>query len=202
MKFKINEIMTTHIELSPSAERIADAAQALVQQVGYNGFSFEHISQIVGMRKASIHHHFGSKVVLGVTVVRRYAAQFDGALRQIHVSIKSAPDRLKAYADLFETTFKNDHLLCVCGMLGAESKSLDPAVNAEVKKFFQLNLVWLSDVIQEGLANKTLRSEHEPKELAETLLSLLEGAMLVGRCLKTPMGPRRMFDLVLSTLET
>jgi TetR/AcrR family transcriptional repressor of nem operon len=193
--------MTTRIELSPSAERIADAAQVLVQQVGYNGFSFEHISQIVGMRKASIHHHFVSKVDLGVTVVRRYAARFDEELQKIRVSVKSVPERLKAYADLFETTFKNDHLLCVCGMLGAESNSLDPAVNAEVKHFFQLNLVWLSDVIQEGLTNKTLQSKHTPDELAETLLSLLEGAMLVGRSLKTPMGPRRMFDLFLSTLK-
>ena len=58
-------------ELSPSALRIVDAAQGLIQEVGYNGFSFEHISQAVGMRKASVHHHFASKADLGVAVVQR-----------------------------------------------------------------------------------------------------------------------------------
>ncbi|WP_395825367.1 TetR/AcrR family transcriptional regulator [Collimonas sp.] len=192
--------MTTLQELSPSAQRIADAAQVLVQQVGYNGFSFEHISKLVGMRKASIHHHFASKVDLGVTVAQRYTHQFDGALRQILTSVKPAPQRLQAYADLFETTFLNDHHLCVCGMLGAESNSLDAAVNQEVRHFFQLNLAWLKDVIQEGLASGSLKSAHGAQVLAETLLSLLEGAMLVGRSMKSPLGPRRIGDVFLSGL--
>ncbi|MCL6483921.1 TetR/AcrR family transcriptional regulator [Janthinobacterium lividum] len=192
--------MTTLQELSPSAERIADAAQVLVQQVGYNGFSFEHISQLVGMRKASIHHHFASKVDLGVTVAQRYTHQFDGALRQILTAVKPAPQRLQAYADLFETTFMNDHHLCVCGMLGAESNSLDAAVNLEVRHFFQLNVAWLTDVIQDGLASGSLKSAQGAPVLAETLLSLLEGAMLVGRSLKSPLGPRRISDVFLSSL--
>ncbi|MBG6220995.1 MULTISPECIES: TetR/AcrR family transcriptional regulator [unclassified Janthinobacterium] len=192
--------MTTLQELSPSAERIADAAQVLVQQVGYNGFSFEHISQLVGMRKASIHHHFASKVDLGVTVAQRYTHQFDGALRQILTAVKPATQRLQAYADLFETTFMNDHHLCVCGMLGAESNSLDAAVNLEVRHFFQLNVAWLTDVIQDGLASGSLKSAQGAPVLAETLLSLLEGAMLVGRSLKSPLGPRRISDVFLSSL--
>ncbi len=192
--------MTTRTELSPSAQRIADAAQTLVQEVGYNGFSFEHIAKVVGMRKASIHHHFGSKADLGVTVVQRYTHQFDDALRQILTSVKSAPKRLQAYADLFETTFENNQHLCVCGMLGAESNSLDAAVNVEVKHFFQLNLAWLNDVIQEGLSSGTLQSQHGAKALAQTLLALLEGAMLVGRSVTSPMGPRRMCDVFLSSV--
>jgi len=133
--------MSNHTELSPSAERIADVAQALVQEVGYNGFSFEHISQAVGMRKASIHHHFASKVDLGIAVVQRYTREFEDALRQVRQACAPAPERLLAYADLFETTFKNNQHLCVCGVLGAESNSLDAALNAEVKRFFRS--IWI-----------------------------------------------------------
>jgi TetR/AcrR family transcriptional repressor of nem operon len=194
--------MNTHTELSPSAQRIADVAQTLVQEVGYNGFSFEHISQAVGMRKASIHHHFGSKVDLGVTVVKRYTQQFEDALRQVQNSSNTAPDRLLAYADLFETTFMNKHHLCVCGMLGAESNSLDAALNAEVKRFFEINLNWLNGVIQQGLTRGSLRSSQDAQVLSETLLSLLEGAMLVGRSVAKPMGPRRACEVFLSGVLT
>jgi len=192
--------MYPHKELSPSALRIVDAAQGLIQEVGYNGFSFEHISQAVGMRKASVHHHFASKADLGVAVVQRYSHQFEASLQQIAVALKTAPERLRAYADLFEKAPHNSKYICVCGMLGAETNSLDPAVNAEVQEFFQLNLVWLREVIQEGLSSGTLRSAHEATELAASYLSLLEGAMLLGRSVPTAMGPRRMGDLFLSGL--
>lgn len=192
--------MSNHTELSPSAERIADVAQALVQEVGYNGFSFEHISQAVGMRKASIHHHFASKLDLGVAVVQRYTREFEDALRQVRQACAPAPERLLAYADLFETTFKNNQHLCVCGVLGAESNSLDAALNAEVKRFFQINLDWLNEVIQDGLTQGSLRSAHDAKLLAETLLSLLEGSMLVGRSVSKPLGPRRACEVFLSGL--
>jgi TetR/AcrR family transcriptional repressor of nem operon len=193
--------MTSQAELSPSAQRIADVAQKLVQEVGYNGFSFEHISQEVGMRKASIHHHFGSKVDLGVTVVQRYTRQFEDALAGIELTCKSAPERLVAYADLFETTFQDKQNLCVCGMLGAESNSLDSALKAEVKRFFQINVKWLKLVMQDGLTTGTLRSKHSAQVLSEALLSLLEGAMLVGRHMPKPVGPRRACEVFLSGIE-
>jgi len=190
--------MNVHTELSPSAARIADVAQDLVQTVGYNGFSFEHISQAVGMRKASIHHHFSTKVDLGVAVVQRYTREFEDALQQVDEASESVQERLMAYADLFEATFSNKQHLCVCGMLGAESNSLDAALNAEVKRFFQTNVDWLSGVIQEGLSMGSLRSQHDANTLAEALLSLLEGAMLVGRSVAMPIGPRRASEVFLS----
>jgi TetR/AcrR family transcriptional regulator, transcriptional repressor for nem operon len=193
--------MSTQTELSPSATRIADVAQRLVQQVGYNGFSFEHISQAVGMRKASIHHHFNSKSALGVAIVQRYTQQFDQALVHILASLKSAPERLTAYADLFEVTFANEHQLCLCGMLGAESNSLDEAINKEIQVFFKTNLNWLSEVIGEGLDSQTLRSGFSASDLAQTLLSLLEGSMLVGRNVASPLGPRRMCDVFLTSIR-
>ncbi len=192
--------MSIRSDLSPSATRIADAAQALIQDVGYNGFSFEHISQAVGMRKASVHHHFASKSDLGVAVVQRYNRQFEDALRQILTLVKSAPERLHAYADLFENTFGSKQTLCVCGMLGSESNSLDAAINREVKRFFQLNLAWLTDVIDEGLTSGTMQSRFEARVVAETLLAVLEGAMLVGRSLSAPLGPRHTSDVFIASM--
>ncbi|MCH3032011.1 TetR/AcrR family transcriptional regulator, partial [Listeria monocytogenes] len=45
-------------EISPTAERVVDAAEGLVQQHGYNGFSYDDVAQLVGIKKPSIHHHF------------------------------------------------------------------------------------------------------------------------------------------------
>ena len=192
--------MNTRTELSPSAQRIAEVAQNLVQEVGYNGFSFEHIAKEVGMRKASVHHHFASKADLGVAVVKIYTHEFQEALQVILTNTKTAPQRLTAYADLFEATFANQHHLCVCGMLSAESNSLDAAVKLEVNHFFQLNITWLTFVVQEGMDSGTLKKVSDAPALAQTCLSMLEGSMLVGRCLSAPLGPRHMMDVFLGLL--
>ena len=192
--------MTTRTELSPSAQRIAEVAQNLVQEVGYNGFSFEHIAKEVGMRKASVHHHFASKADLGVAVVQIYTHEFEEALQVIVINTKTAPQRLTAYADLFEATFANQHHLCVCGMLSAESNSLDAAVKQEVNHFFQLNMTWLTFVVQEGMDSGSLKKVNDAAAVAQTCLSMLEGSMLVGRCVSAPMGPRHMMDVFLGVL--
>jgi len=192
--------MNTRTELSPSAQRIAEVAQSLVQELGYNGFSFEHIAKEVGMRKASVHHHFASKADLGVAVVKIYTHEFQEALQVILTNTKTAPQRLTAYADLFEATFANQHHLCVCGMLSAESNSLDAAVKLEVNHFFQLNITWLTFVVQEGMDSGILKKVSDAPALAQTCLSMLEGSMLVGRCLSAPLGPRHMMDVFLGLL--
>ncbi|MDF0606314.1 TetR/AcrR family transcriptional regulator [Neisseriaceae bacterium TC5R-5] len=187
-------------ELSPSAERIVDAAEELIRNVGYNGFSFENIAQMVGVKKPSIHHHFATKVELGVVMVQRYSHRFRQALLHIEGTMSKAPDRLKAYAELFDSTYRQNHAMCVCGMLSAESTSLAELINAEVERFFQINLAWLTEVITQGLTDGSLHSNQTADQLAEIMLALLEGAMVVGRGLKFGRGPRKTVEVFLSTI--
>ena len=37
--------------------KILDVAEDLVRRVGLNAMSYKHISEAVGIRKASVHHH-------------------------------------------------------------------------------------------------------------------------------------------------
>jgi hypothetical protein len=41
---------------------IMDAAQDLIQRMGANAMSYQHISDAVGIRKASIHYHFAAEL--------------------------------------------------------------------------------------------------------------------------------------------
>src|SRR3546814_14584846 len=50
--------MKQSVFISPTAARVLDAAQILIQNNGYNGFSYEDLSRMVGLRKPSLHHHF------------------------------------------------------------------------------------------------------------------------------------------------
>ena len=41
-------------DATPTAEKVLDAAEGLLQHRGYNGFSFDDVTQLVGNKKSSI----------------------------------------------------------------------------------------------------------------------------------------------------
>ena len=53
-----------------TADRIIATAHSLMAQLGYPGYSYADIAERVNIRKASIHHHFPTKVALDVAVLR------------------------------------------------------------------------------------------------------------------------------------
>jgi len=187
-------------ELSAMAERVVDAAEGLVQQRGYNGFSYDDVAGIVGIKKPSIHHHFPTKAELVAVVAQRYTHRFRSALLEVEGRHAKAPERLAAYAALFEQTFASDRRLCVCGMLGADADALPRDVLGEVNSFFQVNIDWLTSTFSEGQRNGSVTKRTSPASLAEAFLCALEGAMVVGRGMRSQRGPGVVSKTFLSTV--
>ena len=187
-------------EISPTAERVVDAAEGLIQERGYNGFSYDDVAKLVGIKKPSIHHHFATKSELAAVIAQRYTHRFKEYLLQIEGRFVKADDRLSAYAGLFEKTYSVDKHLCVCGMLGAEMSSLPDIVNHEVDRFFEVNLQWLTEVIEEGQRAGHLTTIIPAQSMAETFLAMLEGAMVVGRGMQKGSGPSQIASHFLKTL--
>ena len=115
--------------------RILDAAQDLIQRLGVNAMSYQHISDAVGIRKASIHHHFPTKENLVDTVLERYSVYFFDLVDNILQSKLSPREKLQRYIDLFEATLKSDcgDKACLYGMIGAEIETLGLGSAAKVK---------------------------------------------------------------------
>ena len=67
--------------------------------------------------------------------------------------------------------------MCLCGMLGAESETLPEPVRQELQRFFEINLAWLTVVLDKARAPEA----PDASQLALLLLSALEGSMIVGR---------------------
>jgi len=189
-------------DLTPAAERIVDAAELLIKSKGYNGFSFEDLARQVGIRKPSIYHHFEAKMELGAIVAQRYTHRFRESLLRIEGATVDAKTRLQAYADLFETTYRTNRSLCICGMLGAEADSLPDEVNIEVRRFFAVNIEWLTMVLSEGIMKGSIRNIASAQDLAESFLDTMEGALITGRTSPDARGPRRAADVILAALSS
>lgn len=161
-------------------EHILASAQRLVQQRGFNGFSYADVADEVGIRKASLHHHFASKVDLGVALVEAYAAEFDKALAGIEHSGSPAADKLRAYVAIYRATLSSDRL-CMCGMLATEALTLDAAMLPRLRGFFVRNTEWLAQLLAEGRTEGVFVFEGAAADHARAALSTLQGASLVCR---------------------
>ena len=175
--------------------RILDSAERIVQARGYNGFSYADVAAELGITKASLHYHFAGKTELGQALVTRYAERFSAALEQIERTVSDGPARLDAYAALYAEVLRGRRM-CLCGMLAAEYATLPQSIRDRLISFFDQNEAWLERVLEQGSADGSLHLSAPPREVAQLIVSALEGAMLVAR----PYGEIDRFDAAVTGL--
>lgn len=166
--------------------QVIEVAQASIQKLGYNGFSYRDIATKVGIRSASIHYHFPTKENLGAAAAARYTERFMERLAIAAESETDIPKLLSFYVSLFRETLERDGRMCLCGMLGAEISSLPDLVVLEVRKFFAQNLAWLSSVFS---GHPMVAKDGNPKQAeieAASFMASLEGALILAKGLGEP----------------
>lgn len=163
-----------------TAAVILDIAERLVQRRGFTGFSYADVAAELGITKASLHYHFPGKSELGESLISRYSARFAEALAGISACDVPAADKLQAYCAIYREVLAEQRM-CLCGMLAAEYEVLPDPMRRAVVAFFDLNQSWLSTLLEEGRLAGTLRFAGTSEQAARSVISALEGAMLVSR---------------------
>jgi TetR/AcrR family transcriptional repressor of nem operon len=166
---------------SPTAARILDLAEGLIQTRGYEAFSYTDISAPLNIRNASIHYHFPSKGDLTWAVASRYRQAFHARLKRLETEHPEPAPRLMGYVRLFQEALREGDHMCLYGMLASTSATLPERVRNEVNGFFADQEAWLARLLGEGRTRGAFQFEGKPDETAGALLAGLEGAMLVAR---------------------
>ena len=163
-----------------AAAKILDVAQKLAQTCGFNGFSYADIASLLGVTKPSLHYHFPSKVKLGQALILRYRLRFGMELEALDMSGLDPAAKLRSYVGLYDRVLR-DERMCLCGMFAAEYATLPPPMQKELQAFFDGNERWLTGILRDGIAGGAFEIPEAPEDRAWTILSALEGAMLIAR---------------------
>jgi TetR/AcrR family transcriptional regulator, transcriptional repressor for nem operon len=160
-----------------SKEAILAAARQTAQAHGYSGLNFRDLADEVGIKAASIYHHFPSKADLGAAVARRYwedtAAELESMLAET-----SDPFRcLQQYPDIFRKSLESENRMCLCSFMAAEYDDLPEAVKKEVQAFADVNVAWLSKV----LSAAAVVDSRESEQRARAIFAAVAGAQLMAR---------------------
>jgi len=164
---------------------------------GYNGFSYADIADAIGIRKASIHHHFAGKSDLAKAVVEHSRAIIRAHAEQLADGEPDAQAALSGYAGYWERCIAdNSAPFCVAGMLAAELPSLPDDVATAVKGHFTELRGWLTRVLEIGARQGSVALVRTPAEEADAFLSAIYGAMLSARA----FGDPERFPAIVETL--
>lgn len=164
----------TKTALLNSAER---AARAL----GFDGFSYADLAADVGIRKASIHHHFPSKAKLSVDLMQRYFTNFEAAFAETDANFATGGARLLELVERYRGALEGGKSLCLCISFSTSRESLPPEVIAQISSFRAMVIQWLERTFQAGQADGSIAGVTDPAMEATATLALLEGAQLAAR---------------------
>jgi TetR/AcrR family transcriptional repressor of nem operon len=117
---------------------------------------------------------------LALELVKRYRESFKSELSRIDSETKDPAIKFKKYVDLFVETVRA-RKICLCGMFASDQITLPATTQTQVKKFFVENEEWLAGLLKEGKETGKFTYEGSPVTKAETIFSMLEGAMIAAR---------------------
>lgn len=169
--------MSTRISLLQSAERA-------VRQRGYQGFSYADLAREIGIRKASIHHHFPTKAGLGLALIERYNAAFFEQLENIKDGEATAAEQLRAYLRLYRDALDNGEQVCLCVSLSAGRAHLSEEILDQLDRFHSDSLQWLEQLYKRAQTDGSIPLHASPEAEASATLALVEGAQLLARASK------------------
>ncbi len=162
-------------------QRILEVSERLVQLRGYDGFSYADVAAEVGIRKASIHHHFPTKGDLGLALLERFREHCHARMSGIDSRERSPSDKLLLYVGMFEETLQNEGRMCLCGMLAAGHTTLPTEVRDALVVALQEHQEWLARIIRAGQKAGFFRIDLSARKLSHAWFAGLEGAMLLSR---------------------
>lgn len=172
-------------------ERILEVAEVLVFAKGFSGTSLSDIVKAANLTKGALFHHFSGKGDLGRALIERYArndfaildgfaaraeALADDPLQQILLNIKL----FEEWLDGLETPLAG----CMYSSFTHQREQFDP----ETQAFIAEKLDQWSDIYEAVFERVFAMRQPKidgvtPRDLANLLLSVIQGGLVVGRAL-------------------
>ncbi len=183
-------------KLSTTADDILRCARSLIAAGGYNGFSYADIADVVGIRKASIHHHFPSKAELVLTLVKQYRQAAEDGMNGLAQQVTGPVEQLQAYLGYWKSCIGDASApFCVCAMLAGELPLLPAEVALEVRAYFRFLSGWLASALERGVQAGAITLRQSPQVEAEVFMATVHGAMLSARA----YGDTAIFGSIMDT---
>lgn len=167
------------MRLGNTRVRALEEAGKLLQEVGYNGFSFQHLADALHIKKQSLYVHFKSKEDLGISFLEEHRLSFSKWTKTIDIF---APDA--QIGAIFEVCYEfstDSRKICPLSALGADLNSLPLGMQLALNDLYTVRFLWLKDTIEKGQQSSIFRIDKSSSELAQFVHAAILGAQFNAR---------------------
>ena len=166
--------------MKDTRDKILDVAEEYIQKVGLNAMSYKHISDAVGIRKASIHHHFPKKENLVDELLTRCHTSYGGNYRSIVEGGGTAPEKLRRIAGGFREGLEKGQL-CLVGMFGSDLNTLQAGPCRILEATIRSTAGIFATAFRQGTEEGSLALPGTEEAAAFAFFSFLIGAQIAAR---------------------
>jgi TetR/AcrR family transcriptional repressor of nem operon len=170
----MNATITTGAAGSTRAQ-ILGVARDLIQTRSYLGFSFQDVADAVGVRKASLYHHFPTKEALGIEVLRESTRSF----KEWTGRARAADAALDAYFRMYRDGLRAGSSVCPAGALAPGWDCINDELRQAVRELRSTQVLWLTGVL--GALGPRSKSSAPVGALAAYVFAVCQGALLSAR---------------------
>jgi TetR/AcrR family transcriptional regulator, transcriptional repressor for nem operon len=169
--------VTTAVGDSTRTKLLRKAAE-LSQTIGYDALSLQELADELGIRKASIFHHFSSKDALACAVIESDMKLFDDWTHTIeHLPPK---ERLTKYFDHYRSMINHGHV-CPGGAFAVSWPMLQGKVRDTLVNMHKQNISFLDELVSDGVADQSFSPLALTSDIIKSIPDMLQGAIQVGR---------------------
>jgi TetR/AcrR family transcriptional regulator, transcriptional repressor for nem operon len=180
------------VKIENSKRTIMNLAEALLQDRGFNGFSYAHIATQLGVKNAAIHYHFPTKEDLACAVIQRYRDRFKLWTHNARIRDLIPEEKLNWFFHIYSDFRSDNGKVCLVGSLEAEFNSIPDTLKKEVESLHREMLTWLEATLIEGREANVFNFNGSPSSKAALILSSVQGALQMARAL----GTKKFRDVV------
>lgn len=168
---------------SPTKEKLLDGALELMLTKGFAATTIDEVCERAGVTKGGFFHYFQSKDQLGKEVLERFCASG----RNMHEAFcgrETDPlKRVYRYIDGAIATTQDPAMSrgCLLGLFSQELCDTHPQIRQACKRGFEDWANEFAGELAKAKATRAPRASFEPQELAEHLIAVMEGSMILGK---------------------
>ena len=175
-----------------------ELAREFLQTSGFGGFSFQHIADSLGIKKASLHYYFSSKEEMALALLSGYEDSHKLWALKVH----DLPSKVKLGKMIkgFKSLSAKNHMLCPVGAFSTEFNSASPKMKKKIKQFHLMVRDWLVETIEQGKKEGTIKRALDSQVTADLFLTTLQGGVQVARIRGEQESLKKMFDTLLDNI--
>lgn len=177
---------------SDARDRLLESAVELFHDRGYNAVGVNEICRAADVNKGSFYHFFPSKQQLALDVVDAYWFGVRERLERTLVGDAPPLERLRrfcrdvhaSHAQACDTAGKQRG--CPLGNLALEMSTQDPQVRDRLLQSFDAQIGYFERLLRDAAERGDLAADLDVRGAAESVVSLLEGRIMLSKLRDDP----------------